>query len=80
MLGGLLTFIALIAWLPWEGPLEDQKKDDRPSCRRKENAKRETSVTSSRLSSFAADHRTSEAVSTIHKGWKTSECDENVVP
>jgi hypothetical protein len=27
---GLLTFIALIAWLRWEGPLEDQKKDDRP--------------------------------------------------
>jgi hypothetical protein len=27
---GLLSFIALIAWLRWEGPLEDQKNDDRP--------------------------------------------------
>jgi hypothetical protein len=24
---GLLSFIALIAWLHWEGPREDQKKD-----------------------------------------------------
>ena len=27
---GLLSFIALIAWLRWEGPLEDQKKNEPP--------------------------------------------------
>jgi hypothetical protein len=37
-----LSFIALIAWL--EGHLEDQKKMVVFRCRRKENAKRGTSV------------------------------------
>ena len=27
---GLLSFIALIVYLRWEGPLEDQKKDEPP--------------------------------------------------
>jgi hypothetical protein len=27
---GLLSFIALIVWLRWEGPREDQKKDEPP--------------------------------------------------
>jgi len=27
---GLLSFIALIVWLRWEGPWEDQKKDELP--------------------------------------------------
>jgi hypothetical protein len=27
---GSLSFIALIAWLRWEGPPEDQKKDEPP--------------------------------------------------
>jgi len=27
---GLLSFIALIAWLRWKGTPEDQKKDERP--------------------------------------------------
>jgi hypothetical protein len=27
---GLLSFIALIAWLRWEGTPEDQKKDEPP--------------------------------------------------
>jgi hypothetical protein len=27
---GPLSFIALIAWLHWEGPPEDQKKDEPP--------------------------------------------------
>ena len=37
---GLLSFIALIAWLRWEGPREYQKKDEPlPGCRMKQNAK-----------------------------------------
>jgi hypothetical protein len=27
---GLLSFIVLIVWLRWEGPWEDQKKDEPP--------------------------------------------------
>ena len=27
---GLLSFIVLIIWLRWEGPWEDQKKDEPP--------------------------------------------------
>jgi hypothetical protein len=27
---GLLSFIVLIIWLRWEGPRDDQKKDDAP--------------------------------------------------
>ena len=27
---GLLSFIVLIIWLRWEGPREDQKKDEPP--------------------------------------------------
>jgi hypothetical protein len=27
---GLLSFIVLIVWLRWEGPREDQKKDEPP--------------------------------------------------
>jgi hypothetical protein len=27
---GVLSFIALIVWLRWEGPREDQKKDEPP--------------------------------------------------
>ena len=26
----LLSFIVLIVWLRWEGPWEDQKKDEHP--------------------------------------------------
>jgi hypothetical protein len=27
---GLLSFIGLIVWLRWEGPWQDQKKDEPP--------------------------------------------------
>jgi hypothetical protein len=27
---GVLSFIVLIVWLRWEGPREDQKKDEPP--------------------------------------------------
>ena len=29
---GLLSFIVLIIWLRWEGPWEDQKKDEPPEA------------------------------------------------
>jgi hypothetical protein len=29
---GLLSFILLIVWLRWEGPREDQKKDEPPQA------------------------------------------------
>jgi hypothetical protein len=31
---GLLSFIVLIIWLRWEGPRDDQKKDERPEARK----------------------------------------------
>jgi hypothetical protein len=37
---GLLSFIVLIVWLRWEGPWEDQKKDEPPVVpKRKKNTK-----------------------------------------
>jgi hypothetical protein len=34
---GVLSFIALIVWLRWEGTPEDQKKDEPPQVPKKEN-------------------------------------------
>ena len=31
---GVLSFIVLIIWLRWEGPREDQKKDEPPLPKR----------------------------------------------
>jgi hypothetical protein len=31
---GVLSFIVLIIWLRWEGPREDQKKDEPPEARK----------------------------------------------
>jgi hypothetical protein len=36
---GLLSFIALIAYLRWEGPLEDQKKDEPPQVPKRQAEK-----------------------------------------
>jgi hypothetical protein len=37
---GLLSFIVLIVWLRWEGPWEDQKKNEPPELRKeKKNTK-----------------------------------------
>jgi hypothetical protein len=55
---GLLSLIALIGWCRWRGTPEDQKKDEPPQVPGKKITKRETSVISSRLSSFAADRGT----------------------
>ena len=33
---GLLSFIALIVYLRWEGPLEDQKKDGPPEVSKRQ--------------------------------------------
>jgi len=43
---GLLSFIVLIAWLRWEGPWEDQKKDGRPqvSKERERGAENDRSI------------------------------------
>jgi hypothetical protein len=40
---GLLSFIALIAWLHWEGPREDQKKDDPPQVPKERERQAENS-------------------------------------
>jgi hypothetical protein len=38
---GLLSFIVLIIWLRWEGPWEDQKKDEPPQLPKESNANQE---------------------------------------
>jgi hypothetical protein len=38
---GLLSFILLIAWLRWEGPWEDQKKDEPPEVPKENERKAE---------------------------------------
>ena len=40
---GLLSFIALIAWLRWEGPREDQKKDEPPQVPKERERQAENS-------------------------------------
>ena len=41
---GVVSFIALIAWLRWEGPLEDQKKDEHPAKERDRQAENDRSL------------------------------------
>ena len=39
---GVLCFIVLIIWLRWEGPRDDQKKDERPEARKETERQPET--------------------------------------
>jgi hypothetical protein len=39
---GLLSFIVLIIWLRWEGPWENQKKDEPPEVRTERDRQAET--------------------------------------
>jgi len=32
---GLVSFIVLIVWLRWEGPVDDQRKDERSEVRKR---------------------------------------------
>jgi hypothetical protein len=38
---GLLSFIVLILWLRWEGPWEDQKKDEPPEAQKEKERQTE---------------------------------------
>ncbi len=54
---GVLSFIALIVYLRWEGPWEDQRKISVPKCRKGTNAKQKTIDLSSALASISFGNR-----------------------